>query len=401
MRIARSLFVLCAAPLVACGDRAEVVRAPSVRDSAGVNILEIPASLASAVRVDTLSDPLWVLGAKDGALDGDMTGATSALVLPDAIVVADETSGTLRRYSLDGVQQSTGAGRGEGPGEMPMLGRLLPFVTGRGIAVLEFYRGMLHFYDDTLGFLRQQRLNLAGGVRYGVIGVESGGSLIVFGGAYSGPESHEDGVIVRSPEVVERIAPEGTGIDTLFTLPGAETYGIAGGIRGRRFAVRPMILVNDSGFVVSEGERWELRWLDRQGKVNRIVRLDRPRRLVTEAMRVAQLDADHARIDALPAGGFAGIRRMAALDFENPRFPDSLPPFDETLADGAGRIWMREGASPVDSVQHWLVFGSEGLERILAISTSLQLLAVGDQLVLVRREDDDGVGYLELRGAKR
>ena len=62
---------------------------------------------------------------------------------------------------------------------------------------------------------------------------------------------------------------------------------------------------------------------------------------------------------------------------------------------------MREGVAPSDSVHQWLIFGAEGLEGIVTIPSHLTVLAVRDSMVLVRREDGDGVGFLELRTVSR
>jgi hypothetical protein len=384
--------------LPACGG-GEVSGAPLSRDSAGIQIVEIPGELAQAAPTLVLSEPLWVLGGAEASADNDMTGVTSAQFMGEGVVVADEATTMLRSYSLDGSLRHTGAGRGEGPGEMPAMGSLVPYTHGAGVSLLEYMRGMIHQYDDTLGFTRQFRMHeFPTGVRMGIVAAQPNGVFLAYGGASDGPTGEG---VTRMMVALERISSQHGSVDTLLALPGIEVYNLAGGYRARRFALRPALVVHDQGLVVSDGERWELRWLDTLGQPVRIVRLDRARRVVTEDMRAAQLALDHAEIDALPAGGFTGIRRMAALDFENPRFPDSLPPFDLVHGDRNGRIWLREGVAPSDSIHHWLIFGTEDLEGIVTLPSGLTVMAVRDSMVLVRREDADGVGFLELRTVTR
>jgi hypothetical protein len=260
-------------------------------------------------------------------------------------------------------------------------------------------RGIVHQYNDTLGFVQQHQLHeLPGKRRMGIVATLSDGAFLAFDSNESPPEN---GVITRLIVALERVSIQDATIDTLLTLPGVEVYNLAGGYRARRFAMRPALLPHDHGVVVSDGVRWELKWVDMSGKIQRIVRLNRPRRVVTDAMREAQLALDRAEIDALPAGGFTGIRRMAALDFANPRFPDSLPPFDLVYGDRSGKVWLREGVAPTDTVHRWLMFGAEGLEGVVSVPSDFAILAVRDNMALVRREDPDGVGFLELRSVQR
>lgn len=117
-------------------------------------------------------------------------------------------------------------------------------------------------------------------------------------------------------------------------------------------------------------------------------------------MREAQLLLDHREINELPPGGFKGIRRIAEIDFANPRFPDSLPPIDASRLGRDGTLWLREGVAPSDSLQHWFVFRGDTLLGRLEIPARLTLLDARHDQLLLRRTDSLDLGYVELRSVR-
>ncbi len=386
-----AFLTACAAPT------AQNARQMTTRDSAGVTIVEYPRGLVAELPVWQLGDALTVIGGEDADQSHDMTGVIGGLLEDAGLVVADETNMQLRRFSTSGELLAATGGRGSGPGELLYLTQVLR--SPDGPAAMDFGRGVLVIYDDSLRYLREVAFReFDGGTRYQVIGVEDDGTLLARGGPRQGhslePQKSE---IRRDAEVVERLHPGSGRIDSLFTTSGPEYYHLTNGMRGRRFAMTSFVGRNVDGFLSSEGERWEIVGRDSSGAIRRVVRFDLLRRPVTEAMRAAQLRLDHAEIDALPPGGFEGIRRLAALDFADPRFPDSLPPFDRSRFGRDGTLWLREGTAPSDSLQRWFVFHGDSLLATLSIPAGFDVLDAQRDRVLLRRTDSLDIGYIELR----
>jgi hypothetical protein len=382
------LLTACAAP--SRSDGGAIV----TRDSAGITIVEYPRAAVAGAPTWQLGDRLARVGGQDADEMHDMTGAEVGRLLDSSFVVGERSNMQLRRFTLSGALLGSGAGRGEGPGELLYLASLLR--TDDGFAVVDPERGALVHYDTALQFRRQKDLrDLPGGVRMALLDVNAEGTLHARGGPWAFAPPSASGEITRTPEVVERIASG--RVDTLFTVPGPETYQIGTGVRGRRFAMRPLVHRTPTGFWSSDGERWELAVRNDSGRVVRLIRLDWPRRPVTEPMRAEQLRLDHQEIDELPPGGFQGIRRMAELDFADPRFPDSLPPFDHSVLGPDGTLWLREGTAPTDTLQHWLVFGGDTLLGRLELPVGLTVLDARRTLMLLHRTDSLDVGYVDLR----
>lgn len=382
----------------ACGSPATTEQlSVSVRDSAGIVIIDYPMAVVAAVPTWSLGPVVSSLGGPEADAVHDMTGVESALLEDSAFIVSDASTMQLRRFSFSGEFLGTGAGSGEGPGELASVGTLL--TTAKGIAVLDFARRLLVHYTPTLQFSDQLSLrDLPGGIRYGVLALDASGGLITLGGAEGFPPQTPSGEIQRAQWVVERLLPTGRQADTLFSVPGGEFYSIGGsGTRLRRFGVSSFVQKSPTGFLSGDGARWEVLVRDSSGNVQRIIRLAVPRRPVTESMRTEQLRLDHREIDELPPGGFKGIRRIAELDFANPLFPDSLPAFDRFKVGADGTLWVREGMAVTDSVQHWFVFHGDSLVGRLPLPGPHTLLDVHRDRVLVRRADSLDVGYIELR----
>ncbi len=328
-----------------------------------------------------------------------MTGVEVGLLEDTTFVVGDGATMQLRRFSNSGNLLGTGAGQGDGPGELLSIGTL--FATADGLAVVDISRGMLAVYGNSLHFRSQVNLReLPGGERSGVFARDRDGGLYALGGPQARRPPSPTSAILRQPLVVERFTLSSGRVDTLFTVPGPEFYFVGGGTRTRRFGMQPFVFRTPGGFVSGNAEQWEFVDRDASGTVRRIIRLDWPRRAVTEQMRTAQLRLDHQRIDDLPVGRFQDIRRMATIDFADPHFPDSLPPFDASRLGRDGTLWLREGMAPSDSQQRWFVFRDDTLLSTLELPRGLDLLDAQRGRLLLRRTDSLDIGYVELRSIR-
>jgi hypothetical protein len=388
-----SLILVAACTDPTAQDAAQV----TTRDSAGVSIVEYSRAAVAALPVWQLGEVLTVLGGEDADENHDMTAVVGGLLSDSGFVVADKVNMQLRQFSASGQLRAVSGGRGNGPGQMVSLTNILR--TPAGLVAMDFSRGVLVVFDDSLRLRREvSSREFEGGVRYGVFGVERDGTIYARGGPRRGhPLTPQPSDIRRETEVVERLHPGSGRVDSLFTTLGMEYYHLDTGMRVRRFGMRSFVHRTSDGFVTGEGERWEIIGPDSTGTIRRVIRLDWPRRSVTEAMRTEQLRLDHMEIDALPPGGFVGIRRIAALDFADPRFPDSLPPFDRSSLGRDGTLWLREGSAPTDSLHRWFIFRDDSLLGMLALPSGLEVLDAERDRILLRRTDSLDLGYLELR----
>jgi len=383
--------------LAACGSTRSESLGITIRDSAGVRIVEYPRDAVASASTWHANEIITTLGGIDADESTDATNAYFGNLVDGGFVVVDIRTLHLRLFTDSGTLVATGGGRGEGPGELSSIWRI--FRTEVGIAAYDWPRGELTLYDDSLRYT--QELTLRDVVSGAVVSYDSDGTVYRIAASETGAFHTTSTDIVRAPQYMVRTRATGGPTDTLFQVLGAESYALGSGSRARRFSLMPLIKRSSTGYLSSDGERWEVVSRDHDGNIHGYLRLDWPRRAVTEEMRQERLRLDRAEIDELPPGGFVGIRRMAQLDFADPRFPDSLPPFEQSILGRDGTLWLREGQAPTDSLQRWLIFLADSLIGRLELPADVEVHDADTGRMLLRRTDSLDIGYLELRRVDR
>lgn len=168
-----------------------------------------------------------------------------------------------------------------------------------------------------------------------------------------------------------------------------------------RLAPRADVSVKDSLLVAVTGDEYVISLYDLRGQVTRQIRVERPRRKVTQAMKRAQVDRD---LDVLHNVMHepAQVMDEAERAVRAAPYSEWLPAIDGLVESTDGLIWVLEGRAPTDSVWHATGFEPTGaiVRRLEGpIQLTPVLFRVGS--VVVRTEDRDGLVGFEVRGFDR
>ena len=134
MAVLSSVLAVAFLALAACGPGSQTTEACSVRDSAGVRIVEFSAPTAERRVVD---QPLIVIGNVDGDPAHELFRVSTAFLSSDErVVVANAGTHEIRVFDSFGRHLRSIGGPGEGPGEFQSLDVVEELGDGR-FAVLD------------------------------------------------------------------------------------------------------------------------------------------------------------------------------------------------------------------------------------------------------------------------
>lgn len=185
----------------------------------------------------------------------------------------------------------------------------------------------------------------------------------------------------------ERLLHYGTDGRLLGTIGEFDAEAVLFANRGAYiFAPTASAAPADSTIWYSDGERYELREFARDGRLLRIVRLNRPRKPVIAADRTAYKSAATRQVQ--------GTSREATMPttLDSSVFADTFPVFDQLVVDAVGDVWVRNYQwFDLGSGKSWSVFDPQG--RFLgdvATPSILEIHQIGADFVLGRMADTAG-----------
>ena len=368
--------------LAACGSADGASSGITVRDSAGIEIIEHElAALDAVCRVDSV--PSVRIGVAEGPEEYMFYRLFGATQLSDGrIVIVNQGSQEIRYYAPDGTFLRRAGRGGEGPGEFSNAFYIWP-IRGDTVYVGDFRPWQFEVFSPDGEWVRGVRpdppyVNLPG-----FLNVLADGQLVL--AKEERWRSGEPGFVPESLTVVVHSA-DGARRDSLVRLENGYSGQPRGphSIRvGRFFESYAQVAAGGSTIVLGHGSRPELRVYDAsQGPVLRsIVRWPVPNRAVTPS----HVEAERDRIND----------EYGNPDLIDPTIPvaDSMPAFAWVVLGRSGRIWVREYSRPTDpDRRQWLGFDASGrFACAAAMPVAGTVLEFGDDYVLMKDPDADGV----------
>lgn len=196
----------------------------------------------------------------------------------------------------------------------------------------------------------------------GAMSVDSAGVVAVLSTFSFSPDDDEG----MPPRPIVRIGRDGRTGDTLWTAPAPHTDMVSissGGNRlmmmmSQRFAPGfSWVRFDDGGIAVQESAEYEIRFVEDNGEVLRILRRLPPPRVTTEADRQAYLDSLLAPPEEETRFNTAEIRRERA---EATTFAEVIPRIVELRRDQKDRLWVGVSEQEPDTIERIDVFDRDG-----------------------------------------
>jgi hypothetical protein len=353
-------------------------------DSAGVAILTSDSRRPAWTPQTawTLSNtPALQLGSPNGAPELQMYRVQGSHRMSNGeIAVANTGFGTVSMYDKGGFYAATlslGADAGE---KAPPLRVYEP--TPGDLLVVQGDQSLSRFHGTDVRPTRMKLATPPGGLeKVEPVGAFKDGSLL-FQARYPWDES-KTGVGRRRAQLLH-YAPDGK---LLGSLGDVDDDAVLFANRGAYiFGAMAFEATGDSTVWYGDGEHPEIRELSMDGRVRRIVRIDRPRRAVGQTDRTAYKSAATRQVKGTP--------REATMPttLDSSVFADTFPVFDKIVVDALGDVWLRNYQwFDLGSGKSWSVFDASGRYLGDVITPSiLEIHEIGADYVLGRMQDIAG-----------
>jgi hypothetical protein len=405
MRIIAHGGVVVAAVAVAtssCGPENAADRAYTVRDSAGITIVESVVPAWAEDEGWTLSgDPILDIGVLDGDPVYQLYGVRDVGSWGGVrIVVADGGSEQLRVYDARGGFVHAIGGEGEGPGEFSRLSAAL-LRPGDTIVALDTRQRRLTAFDGEGALAWSAPLPEGGSFPPTSDGFDDGSFVLDHQGrGVPGVEESPVGQIFETTTFLVRYSADVVPIDTIGEFRATQGAWIpwtnnAPAIdldipfgRRLRYATRGAVTY------VGEGNGYEIQAFGRDGSLIRIIR-----RLGVD-LRVTDAAVDSfwsVRMTDDPSSGeYYG--RLAA---STPR-PEQRAPYGALLVDSGRHLWVAHHGLDFGPPTVWDVFAAEGqwLGEV-TVPEGFQVFEVGEDYVLGVATDDLDVEHVRMYELRR
>lgn len=378
--------------LASCGGEVDRSVEPTVRDSAGIRIVEYAGPLPHGPELAVADEPELRHGHRDG--DYLFQRIVDGALRPDGgAVVVDGGNREVVSVTSGGELESTVAPTGRGPGEVRrprsvhVLGRDTVLIEDGGNARLTwFVAGEVARSVSTAG-------DPALGRDLGVVGVGPDGGVLMATRGFRPPDAPGwvPGTFVRFDS--------DTGVaDSVAGYDLALWRGVEGA--ADPFPPGGVVTVSDDRFVLGRTDVPELRWRTLRGELSQIVRWEAEGRRPTEedlaAFRTLLRD-DLTRLNR----DLEGRRLEALVERELERYstlPDEpLPLFGALVGDGAGGVWVGEYVvgAPQTPVPRYDIVSADGRGLgSVTLPENLRVLDLEDDRLLGVLTDELGVESL-------
>jgi len=363
----------------------------TVRDSAGVEIVEHPAGFEEAL-------PSWVVdsvplvdlgGREEPGHDLHQIGGAASLG-GGRIVVANRGSSELRYFDSSGKYLFAAGRPGEGPGEFRYLGAM-QLLAGDTLFVLDYQVRRGSLFSPAGEFLRS----------FQFVRSEEGTSVSEFALLRTGHRlaehqrltgmSETSGPTRRDSFALVVLDLGTIGMDTIVVVPGSEVYPVAVRVGGSEFPALHGVEFGRSSAIGTDGVRVlvgtnesnEVRIYRERGELARIIRSATPAEPVTEEHRNQRRRENEARM--------AQQRTSEQVSDANPRSAATFPYYERILPGGEGTLWIELPRRYNDEGRRFVVFDSTGraIARVQCPERMRPYEVGPDRIIGLWRDPDD------------
>jgi hypothetical protein len=387
---------------LACDSASRSGLRTETRDSAEISIVENFGELEPEAAAWTVGpDPFLSIGSFEGDSLYQLFRVQGAARLDDGrLVVVNAGSGEVRVYDEGGQYLMSHGRKGEGPGEFesPALAGVLGPDT---LVIVDTQLRRISLVQAGVGFLRSARLeDEIGGGAYPQ-GIFADGTVLLGGGFYWSSDSGQelkDGYTRQATSYQSSTLDGGLATD-FGAFPGSEFFmkvrqsggAVSMAARLIPFGKYAMAAVAPDRMYFGSGDSWEIQGYGLDGRLNRLIRLDRDLLPVTGDLVAAYTREQEA--DAVDEAQAREIRQ----GIEEMPIPDFLPAFASLYSDKVDHLWVERSRGPADSPATFDVFSPEGaLVGLASLPADLSVLEIGADYLLGLFRDELEVEYLRL-----
>ncbi len=374
----------------------------TVRDSAGIEIVEHPAGFEAALPRWTATELVTDIGSGEGP-GQELVQVRGATRLSDGrIVVADGGSSELRFYDSAGTYLLTAGRKGNGPGEFAFLA-WLQRLGGDTLAVLDAQLRRVSLVAPTGIFVRS--ISVSRRQEQNSIDVNarlSDGRFL--GTSTTFPDMREtSGPVRRDLFAVGVIAADGTGFDTVAVVPGLEMYPGIGHEGGQAFPAlfdlqfgrNTLVATDGSRIYVGTNQPEGLRVYGPDGRLLRMIRSATPPEPVTMEHRQQRMRETLANFER--SGGSEQLKAEWRKNGEDARYAEVFPDYERLLIGSDGTLWQERVRRAEDEGRRYVVFDSAG--KAIAMVTCpdrFRPYEVGPNEIIGLWRDPDEVNHVRV-----
>lgn len=400
MRVVSVVLVLVLVA-VGCGEPEGGARAGvTERDSAGVSIIEHSSGAVDATPAVALGEPTFAIGGPSVDANHDATFFTRGWLRDDGAVALVGRESRFLRFDGSGTLLARFGGSGTGPNEFQAM---LPLdLGGDSLLLADVMRSTTLVLRNDITPGLAGRFGDAPMFEYGVFGTVNGTLFAVHRNMRPGTE--RSGPATREALVIVRRVRGGATWDTAFTVAGELAYPMMMSEGGVEFPTRrpvtfgpvPMQAVWQGQVINIDNGDWTVAIHDSAGTLTRSIRIAQPLRPVTQTIRdsVVAREEQQVMTSQIPPQ----FREQFLSLVRSQQFAEQVAPYDRVRVTRDGALYLRLNVTPVDTTTTWYRFDGTGrLIHRLTLPRDWMLFDVDDDRALIRRTDDDGLGYLEIR----
>lgn len=403
--LASSTGALWIVLLMSCAGRDQASSATTLRDSAGVRIVESSGDLwATPARWRVSPEPAVRIGAVEGAKAYLFNRVHGVVGLSDGrVVVANGGDGTLRWYDPRGTFLFQRGGEGGGPGEFGHLGEIT-LIEGDTVVAVDWSGRMFTLFgpDGGLG----PSIPIAGltAPPSKVYRLSDGSWIIGVSGGMSTaqlPGPPKPGRY-RLDSPVLRLSKDGSRIDTLGVFPSGEAdirpYGSTFAFGPAAFGHSLTYGVRNDDVFVGTADRLQVDVYAVDGRLVRSIRGPDISVELTGEIADAYRELQHQRIAKLPPEQRAEAERMSVAV----TLPKTVPAYSSLLFDDVGNLWLGEYRFDGKPPERYLVFDPDGgFLTCVTVPAGLRIMAIAGDRVWGRATDSLDVEYVEASSIER